>query len=584
MINPGTWLEWDLERWATRQCERMPAAVAHEMLRQRRELIGVIGPRSSSPFAVANRFLCNARDKLLAGRIWSAYDEGMIRDCAESWARAASVIPLLTAREEFARWHGIEPPARKHLTDRYEACAARLADPLWWRRQLRKAWTRSSENAVRELGVVRKGKMPYASNDAIAFRAQMKRSARAFQEGAELTNELGEQLGLFDVAQASIANPALRRGEFMTRVRGFEELAEFRKDVALFFTLTTPSRFHAQLASGGKNPAFYVEETPQQKRETVRSAQAWLCSQWAKARAVLHRQGIKIYGFRVAEPHHDATPHWHGLFFMRADDADVVSDVLTRVWLKESPDEPGARAHRIRIERIDPDKGGAAAYIAKYISKNIDAHGSIGAADDGETGAPVTESVLRIDAWAAIHGIRQFQQIGGPPVGLWREARRLREEVEDVDIERVRRCADRGDWRGFCRAVASCDDIATRKTSVKIWKEETGERGKYGDCRAARVFGLCIASARVVTRPHRWEIHRKGRGQSRPGTAALDTSGSRGPGSDSSSDSSPPLGPVAITVTTAWRTIPGSEMIIQGQTWLMTISGQVGAPQFVLSG
>jgi Bacteriophage replication gene A protein (GPA) len=589
MIDPGTWLEWSLDRWAERQTDRIPAKVAAEVLLQRRGLIGQIGPNSSSPFAIANRFLMEASRKLLAGRIWSAYDEGLIRDCAESWARAASVIPQLTAREEFARWHGITPPARKHLTDGYEECAARLADPHWWRRGIRKAWTRASENAVRELGVVRKGKMPYASDDAVSYRAGMKRAARGFQENAVLVNELGDQLGLFGVAQKSIANPALRRGEFMTRVRGFEELADFRKDVALFFTLTAPSRYHCQLSEGGKNPKFYVEETDKRKRETVRSAQAWLCQKWANARAALHRRGIVIYGFRIAEPHHDATPHWHGLFFCPAGDADTVSDVIAKSWLKDSGDEPGARKHRVNVEIIDKAKGSATGYIAKYVAKNIDGHGTIGAMGDGETGSPVSESLARVDAWAAIHGIRQFQQIGGPPVGLWREARRLREEVDDVDIERVRRCADRGDWRGFCRAVASCGEVATRRTSVRLWKEETGERSKYGDCRPARVIGLQCSSVRIATRPHRWEVRKKGQEVS-AFSPRFDNSGVATAAGASRHDvrrdveplgpslgSSLPLGPVAITV----RCIPGTLRMLRGRPTMMTVPGQPGIPPVV---
>lgn len=572
---------YSMDRWAWRQTEQMPGSIAREVMRQRAELVGRTDTTSTSPFSLANRFLMEQHRKLLAGRIWSAYDEGLIRDCAESWARAASVIPQLTAREEFARFHGIGPPSRKHLTDRYEECAARLADPVWWRAQIRKAWTRASEGAVRELGVVRKGKMPYASDDAVAFRAQMKRNARGFQENAVLVNELGEQLSLFDVAQTSISNPALRRGEFMTRVRGFEELAEFRKDIALFFTLTTPSRFHCQRAEGGKNPQFYVEETPQKKRETVRSAQAWLCKQWAKARAALHRRDITIYGFRIAEPHHDGTPHWHGLFFMSPDTADVVSDVITRTWLKDAPHEPGARAHRVRIEKIDPSRGSAAGYIAKYIAKNIDGHGAIGVAGDHETGAAVSAGVARVDAWAAVHGIRQFQQIGGPPVGLWREARRLREEVDDVDIERVRRCADRGDWRGFCRSVASPTEVGTRHTSIKLWKEETGERTRYGGCRPARTLGLRCSSVTVQTRPHRWEIRKKGQaGQEAdvviPSGRILGESGS-GP----SLESSLPLGPVAITVRPSWKLIPGTRRLIRGRWVQMTMPGQPGAPVFI---
>jgi hypothetical protein len=578
MNHPG--FIWSLDVWARRQVEQVPGHIGAEMLRQRAELIGTLGPKSTSPFAVANRFLTEARKKLMAGRIWRAYDESMIRDCAESWARAASVIPQLTAREEFAQWHGIEPPARKYLSDRYEACAARLADPLWWRRQIRKAWTRASENAVRELGVVRKGKMPYASDEAVAFRAQMKRNARKFQENTVLVNELGEQLGLFEVAQRSIANPALRRGEFMTRVRGFEELAEFRHDVALFFTLTTPSRFHCQMAEGGKNPQFYVEETPQRRRETVRSAQAWLCKQWAKARAALHRRKITIYGFRIAEPHHDGTPHWHGLFFMSPDTADVVSDVITSTWLKDTPWEPGARAHRVRTQKIDPTRGSPAGYIAKYIAKNIDGHGAIGVAGDHETAQPISEGVARVDAWAAIHGIRQFQQIGGPPVGLWREARKLREEIDDVDIERVRRCADRGDWRGFCRAV-SCTPTSRQDATVRLWKEETGERSKYGDCRPARTLGLRCSSVTVETRPHRWELRKKGQAGQEADVVIPSGSHLGESGSGPSLESSLHLGPVAITVRPVFRLIPGTRRLIQGRWAQMTFPGQRGAPPFV---
>lgn len=571
------------ESWAAQQTQRMPQKVASEMLAQRKRLIGTVVPSSTSPFAVANRFLVDSKRKLVAARVWDAYDESMIRDCAESWARAASAIPQLAAREEFARWHGVEPPQRRHLSDRYEACAARMADPRWWRRQLRKAWTRSSENAVRELGVVRKGKMPYASDDAVAYRRQMQRNARSFKEGAVLDNELGESIDLLEVAEKSVSNPILRRGEFMTRVRGFEELADSRRDVALFFSLTTPSRFHCQLSDGGPNPAYFVEETEKRKRETVRSSQAWLCKQWSKARAALHRRGIMIYGFRVAEPHHDATAHWHALFFVRSRDADTVSEVISKVWLKDAPDEPGARKHRVQCTRIDKARGSAAGYIAKYISKNIDGQGSIGQAADGETDQTVNEGVARVDAWAAVHGIRQFQQIGGPPVGLWRETRRLREEVDDVDIERIRSCADRGDWRGFCRAI--CYRMEEREWVVRYWKEQTGEKNRYGECRPARTLGLRCSSRTVTTRPHRWEIHRKGHaGRSgNTGTPAVDIAVTAGPDvgasrdSSSGSPSSPHLGPVAITV----RLMPMTRRQVNGRWCQFTIPDRPGLPRMV---
>jgi hypothetical protein len=579
------------QAWERAKTDRLPAGIAAEVLRQARELHGEVGPDSTSPYFLQNQFLSQQHRAFAQAHIWSAYDEGMVRDCAESWSHACGQFPQLIQREEFARYHGIEPPARRSLTDRYEACAARLADATWWRRQLRKAWTRASENAVRKLGCIRRGKMPYASNEAIGFRRQMKRNARAYIENTVLVNELNEQLPLMDAVEASIANPSLRRGEMMTRVRGFEELARARKDVALFFTLTTPSRFHVQRAAGGKNPAFYVASDTRPENGTVRSAQGWLCRAWARARAALHRRGIVIYGFRVAEPHHDGTPHWHGLFFMRANAADVVSDVISTAWLKESPDEPGARAHRVRIEKIDPARGSAAGYIAKYVAKSIDGAGAIGMADDDETGTPVSESIERIDAWASIHGIRQFQQIGGPTVGLWRELRRLTEPVEDDNVERIRRAADRGDWRAYCRAH-SYDPLSRKDPYVSLWKEETGEKSRYGDRRGARVLGVCVGkrvynpNSAMVTRPHRWKLCEKGRSQ-QIGTNGS-TSGSAHPpeaiGSGSSPKvlrpwrfSVPALGPVAITVRgRRWKLIHGGKGAIActAPPWVVLIEDE----------
>lgn len=532
--------------WARRRTDEFPGYLAKEMLSQHATRVGTMGAHSTSPWYEANQWLVAQQRALQGENLWEAYDESDIRDYAENFARKCAELPQLAAREMFALARGIEPPPGKHLTDRYEARAKRLADRLWWRRALRKCWARKAEEALRRFGIVRRGKCGYISDSGLNLRGGQKRRMRSYLESHVATNELGEQLSLFDVQQGSIANPSLRRGEFMTRVRGFEELADRRGDEALFFTLTTPSHFHAQLAAGGKNPKF-------DPTTTVRSAQSWLCKMWARARAKLHRKKVTIYGFRIAEPHHDGTPHWHGLFFVPHDDIHVVRDIISRVWLSEFGDEPGAGAHRCKVVTIDRSKGDAAGYIAKYVSKNIDGHGAIGGAESDETGAAINAEVARVDAWASLHGIRQFQQIGGAPVGLWREARRLREETPDVDIERCRRRADSGDVCGFIRAV-SWDHQNTRRTSLRLWKEEDGTVNKYGECRGKRVVGLRFASAEVITRPHRWRIEQKGRKLVAGHTGAPTSV----PNADfaSSAESSPgsvPLGPVAITVRSTAR-------------------------------
>ena len=86
-------------------------------------------------------------------------------------------------------------------------------------------------------------------------------------------------------------------------------------------------------------------------------------------------------------------------------------------------------AARVDFKDIDPAKGCAAAYLAKYVSKNIDgltnSGESMGDDDEAEPGTSAAETAKRVGAWASQWGIRQFQQIGGVPVTLYRELRRV---------------------------------------------------------------------------------------------------------------------------------------------------------------
>jgi hypothetical protein len=266
----------------------------------------------------------------------------------------------------------------------------------------------------------------------------------ALLESIIAVNDEGQEYTLAQLSELGVSNPEIRRMELMTRLAGFDAYAKYLGHSAEFYTITAPSRFHA-VKSDGKPNKKYTKKSP-------REAQAHLCKGWALSRAYLAKRGIKLYGFRVVEPHHDGTPHWHMvIFFERETDTQIVRETLKKYAMREDGDEFGADEHRFKAEKIDRSKGSAAGYLAKYISKNINAKG---VEDDADfEGGQLGDNARRVDAWASCWGIRQFQQIGGAPVGVWRELRRLGEVVSEgmgggvlQDLQRV---ADVGDWKGY---------------------------------------------------------------------------------------------------------------------------------------
>lgn len=323
---------------------------------------------------------------------------------------------LRAAMGRACRAMGIEPPDTKKTTT--EGAIGRMTDPLWWRRKLRVQHGRAMERAAIRLGKVNKTRQLYVSDQTVKRREQQIQRNREALENTLATNEDGEEFTLAELAAKGPANKAIRRAELMTRISGFEWIANKLGHVGLFLTITCPSRFHKWRTVGGwrtvENPRFDPSTDPKE-------AAKYLGQVWARIRAALARQGVKLYGFRVAEPQQDGTPHWHMLVFHDRAHTDTIRAIVRRHALKESPDEPGAHLHRCDFKAMDAARGTAAGYIAKYIAKNIDGYG----VEKDLYGNDTITTSARVEAWASTWGIRQFQQIGGAPVGPWRELRRV---------------------------------------------------------------------------------------------------------------------------------------------------------------
>lgn len=310
----------------------------------------------------------------------------------------------------------------------------RCTDAAWWRRNLRTVHGRMFEHAAVRLGFVSLKTGAYASNETVARHSAAKiRNARTLAN-VTMSNEHGDEFTLAELALKSISNKGIRRGELMLRMKGCEEIAHDMDDAGVFVTLTCPSKFHAVLAKSGTVNQNYNGANP-------REAQGYLMGVWACIRSALHRYGIRPYGFRIAEPHHDGCPHWHLLLFVPKHKVRRLRTVIEAYALAEDGDEPGAKRNRVKIVRIEASKGTAAGYIAKYVGKNIDgAHVGVTLDREGQVvpavelaGEEVIKPAQRVEAWASTWGIRQFQPIGQPPVTVWRELRRVAaEQVQDA--------------------------------------------------------------------------------------------------------------------------------------------------------
>ncbi|MEZ6972549.1 MULTISPECIES: replication endonuclease [unclassified Aeromonas] len=431
--------------------------------------------------------------------------------------------------------------------DKFEGAAAsllvRLLDESWWLRKINRAWAIYCELIAILTGQVRKGVSPYASAHAVREFTQRKAAQQAWMAGMSAVNEeLGQEIDLADAIMASVANPEIRRHELMVRMRGFEDMAQEQGKLGLFLTLTAPSSYHAwRQGSKDKSKTYQNDDF---NGSTPTDTNRLLCKQWARFRAALAREGIMAFGFRVVEPHHDGTPHWHCLLFINPEhqrdfltllayhftatnraelkmpngaQLDALAELPIRnkfpriKWLLNVEDTAVVKAinPRVNWKVIDPTKGSATGYIAKYIAKNIDGH-KVGM--DYEAEAHVDHTTIAVAAWASCWRIRQFQQIGGPAVSVWRELRRLGDEVIEWDciLEAARTAADNNRWGDFIDAMGGID-LPRKEHLIRLSKRLDEAANKYGED-VLKLMGVItdIGQTTAVTRTEGWQIVRKG--------------------------------------------------------------------------
>lgn len=422
-------------------------------------------------------------------RDWALVMAEQTKDCIreqypdlESNIEAAAKYAAALIRE-----NGITPP-RIEKEHEYSALLKSIC-PDWWEKkgltavgQMREAWFIG-------FGEVNANKSPYVSKETLEWSVTKTNEQKNWLSQFELVSDYGEVIDLQEMWEKSSSHPEKRRIELMVRLRGIETIAKDDDWLCDFVTITAPAKYHPSSRK-------YNGATPKQ-------TQAYLCSQWAKIRSKLKRDGVNWYGVRVVEPHHDSCPHWHLALFTEKDTINHTRSVIRHYGLEHDAEEKGAQKHRVTFERIDLETGSAAGYLAKYISKNINA-AHIESEKDHELEAEgvnksLSDSAKAVLAWARRWRIKQFEFFGTSPVTVYRELRRFKDRVPD-SVRELWNAADIGDWANFQKLFDRYEPkLITDKTELNQYAEFS-----------QRIKGVMVKGFALLTRLTGWAKQKKG--------------------------------------------------------------------------
>lgn len=414
---------------------------------------------------------------------------------------------------------------RKGLLDSHRAVAAlsRLTSDRWWLRRLKMQRMQWREALLIAIGNVSRNASPYASRQAIRDVKARRQSNLDYLRRCDLENSLtGERIDLMEKVLGSIANPAIRRMELMNTLAGIEAYAATSSHIGLFITLTTPARFHPTRTLAGHGKTRFNHRWDREDF-TPKDGQGYLVKQWSKMRTAFKDHQLQVYGVRVVEPHHDGTPHWHLMLFTPQPQRQQVIDILRRYALQQDTGEPGAQENRLHCKHLN--RGGATAYMAKYIAKNLDGYALEGERDH-ETGTPLSETANAVSAWASTWRIPQFHPFGLPSIGAYRECRRIRghslSQQFDERTEAVRAAADAGDFAGYITAQGGAN-VPRSQQWVRVARDDAPTLNSY-DERVQKVIGIYashLGPDRIYrTRTLQWRIVAKNSEAATPWSSA----------------------------------------------------------------
>ncbi|EJF1946164.1 replication endonuclease [Salmonella enterica] len=437
----------------------------------------------------------------------------------EDACAAAGALYMMAAglaehfRQEPPEWQRFT--GKKLALEQVTIAISRMMSERYWLGCLRPFVRRWREHLNIAVGEVRRQTSPHCSYERVQHWLASRKCGRDIMAATELEDEeTGEYFNWLDLVDNSVSNNEKRRAEMMTRVKGLENLAKFdgvaqeQGYMGLFFTMTAPSEYHAWLETGHRNRKY--------NGASPRDTQRYFSKLWRRISAKLRRKGINIFGLRVSEPHHDGTPHWHGVLFVHEEQEVQLRAILDDYANRAASGSQGnacirmpGRKSCLEIKRIDEGLGSATAYIAKHIGMNLD--GCAPGGTNTETGHSMVVTARHACAWASLWGIKQFQFIGSAPVSVWRELRRFNNQAHadriSPELGALHRAAGAGDWQTYTRLQGGLFTTRDHLT-LRAWykpSEEPDECGRYNNILRG-VYLPGKATPPVATRTRTWKI------------------------------------------------------------------------------
>ncbi|MEB6124490.1 replication endonuclease [Klebsiella pneumoniae] len=381
--------------------------------------------------------------------------------------------------------------------DLFYGALLRVTTPDFWEKIflfIRSQWR---EARARAQGRVCKTVSPYLSSASLREFIDKISSTEKFLDKFFLEDSDGEQIELRDAYKSGNSNPANRRRELMLRLRATDEYFMSLNYRGYFLTITAPSSYHANKINGLNTRCDCFE---------VRETHRYMCGIWRNIFRKFARDNIAAAGYRLVEPHHDGTPHWHCLIWFSPDNADLALKIMQNYYTKTDFAEIAGRIEtRFQAVEIDPQRG-ATAYAAAYVAKNIDGHTLKIDLDSGLSGI---DGAQRAVAWARLHKIRQFQAFGVVGASAWREFRRVRKLPRDVHpvLADFWTAADSGDFRKFLELSQRHGPCGIHRSSTDFSGNEI--RNCWGEksnrIRGVRVLSGCGLQI-LQTRTTDWKI------------------------------------------------------------------------------